>query len=108
LHACAKGIHGGLDIPELKKMIGMSQEEEEEEDRFEAITRHLMGRKVEEEGAGLHDNEPEDLPPLGPPLQVKAKAGDIFLLHPETAHEGGPNYSDEIRSMVYFRLRHLS
>ena len=30
---------------------------------------------------------------------------DIVLLHPETAHEGGPNLSSNIRSMIYFRLR---
>ena len=27
------------------------------------------------------------------------------MLHPDTAHEGGPNYSCEIRKMVYFRLK---
>ena len=32
-------------------------------------------------------------------------AQDIALLHPETAHAGGPNYSATIRSMVYFRLK---
>lgn len=29
-----------------------------------------------------------------------------MLLHPDTAHTGGPNYSASIRSMVYFRIRH--
>lgn len=28
-----------------------------------------------------------------------------MLLHPETAHCGGPNFSSTIRSMVYFRLK---
>ena len=26
-------------------------------------------------------------------------------MHPDTAHAGGPNYSHEIRKMVYFRLK---
>ena len=30
---------------------------------------------------------------------------DIFFLHPDTAHAGGPNTSYEIRKMVYFRLK---
>jgi hypothetical protein len=30
---------------------------------------------------------------------------DILLLHPDTAHSGGPNRSYEIRKMVYFRLK---
>ena len=28
------------------------------------------------------------------------------LLHPLVAHNGGPNYSDGIRKMIYFRLRY--
>jgi hypothetical protein len=28
-----------------------------------------------------------------------------LLLHPDTAHSGGPNRSYEIRKMVYFRLK---
>jgi len=30
---------------------------------------------------------------------------DICLLHPDLAHAGGPNFSANIRSAVYFRLR---
>jgi len=52
-----------------------------------------------------HNNEPLDLPNLGNPYQVKCKAGDIVLLNPDLAHAGGPNYSHEIRKMIYFRLR---
>ena len=52
-----------------------------------------------------HINEPLDLPSLGNPYQLKSKAGDIVLLHPDLAHEGGPNFSHDIRKMVYFRLR---
>ena len=33
-------------------------------------------------------------------------AQDVVILHPDTAHTGGPNYSASIRSMVYFRIRH--
>lgn len=69
-----------------------------------------------------HDNEPE-LPSLGCPHQITAKAGvslcpyndhylknyltsqDILLLHPDLAHAGGPNYSSDIRKMIYFRIK---
>ena len=75
------------------------------------------------------------LPYLGAPVQVKMRRGvswlcmrgllryhysflmcyfymsvclqDIALLHPETAHAGGPNYSSAIRSMVYFRVKSM-
>jgi ectoine hydroxylase-related dioxygenase (phytanoyl-CoA dioxygenase family) len=52
----------------------------------------------------VHNNEPE-LPSLGEPLQMLAEAGDVLLLHPDTAHAGGPNASSEIRRMVYFRVK---
>lgn len=28
-----------------------------------------------------------------------------MLLHPDTAHAGGPNISSQIRKMVYFRVK---
>ena len=52
-----------------------------------------------------HTNEPPHLPCLGPPVHVLAKAGDVLLLHPDLAHAGGPNRTDTIRKMVYFRIR---
>jgi hypothetical protein len=52
----------------------------------------------------FHNNEPE-LPSLGAPSQLHAKIGDIFILHPDTAHAGGLNNSSKIRKMVYFRLK---
>ena len=53
----------------------------------------------------LHNNEPPHLPHLGPPVQVLARAGDVVLLHPDLAHAGGPNRTDSVRKMVYFRIR---
>lgn len=44
---------------------------------------------------------------LGAPLAVRARRGDVLLLHPDLAHAGGPNYSSSIRYMVYFRIRTL-
>lgn len=45
---------------------------------------------------------------IGNPIQIKLKAGDIVLMHPDTAHTGGPNYSSTIRSMIYFRVKSLN
>jgi len=53
----------------------------------------------------VHDNEPSNLPALGPPVQVCLKRGDILFLHPDLAHTGGPNYGPHIRTVLYFRLK---
>lgn len=37
--------------------------------------------------------------------QLYARAGDVVILHGDLAHEGAPNWSDEIREMVYFRIK---
>ena len=45
-------------------------------------------------------------PTAGEPVQVQMSTGDVvFALH-RTAHRGGPNYSTEVRRMVYFRVSH--
>ena len=45
-------------------------------------------------------------PILGEPVQVKLRKGDVvFALH-KLAHLGTPNYSNDIRKMVYFRVSH--
>eukprot|EP00128_Syssomonas_multiformis_P012048 Colp12_sorted_trinity150504_noHs@21600 len=45
-------------------------------------------------------------PVLDEPVQVKLNAGDVvFALH-KVAHLGTPNYSPNIRKMVYFRVSH--
>jgi len=46
------------------------------------------------------------LPDLGPPTQVLLSAGDVVLAHSELGHCGGPHLGSEIRSMLYFRVRH--
>ena len=46
-------------------------------------------------------------PDLGEPEQVKMTSGSVvFVLH-KTAHLGGPNYSDQVRKMIYFRVSHV-
>ena len=47
------------------------------------------------------------LPDLGTPLQLLLEPGDIVLAHPKLAHRGAPNYSSNIRYMIYFRLKHV-
>lgn len=45
-------------------------------------------------------------PYLDEPVQIKLQRGDVvFALH-KVAHLGTPNYSDNIRKMVYFRVSH--
>jgi hypothetical protein len=45
-------------------------------------------------------------PDLGEPVQVMVNAGDVvFALH-KVGHLGGPNYSPNIRKMIYFRVSH--
>ncbi len=46
------------------------------------------------------------LPDLGPPKQLILSAGDVVLAHSELGHCGGPHLGSEIRSMLYFRVRH--
>lgn len=42
-------------------------------------------------------------PDLGEPVQLLLRAGDVVLLHQKLPHRGGPNYSQNVRIMVYFR-----
>jgi ectoine hydroxylase-related dioxygenase (phytanoyl-CoA dioxygenase family) len=45
-------------------------------------------------------------PKLDEPVQVKASRGDVvFVLH-RVGHRGGPNYSSQVRKMVYIRVSH--
>lgn len=46
------------------------------------------------------------LPDLGLPTQLTLRAGDVVLAHSELAHCGGPHLGPDIRTMVYFRIRH--
>lgn len=43
---------------------------------------------------------------LGEPTQILVSPGDVvFVLH-RVAHRGGPNYSPNVRKMIYFRVSH--
>jgi hypothetical protein len=45
-------------------------------------------------------------PKLDEPVQIKAGRGDVvFVLH-RVGHRGGPNYSNQVRKMVYIRVSH--
>ena len=44
--------------------------------------------------------------PLREPVQLTLRMGDVIILHPDTAHTGGPNLGSEIRYMVYSRIKH--
>jgi len=41
---------------------------------------------------------------MPPPVQLKAKAGDIIIAHYQLAHSIAPNISPNIRYAIYFRL----
>lgn len=42
---------------------------------------------------------------LGQPTQVTGQAGDLLLAHYMLGHNSGANNSDEVREVLYFRLR---
>ncbi|MFZ0590493.1 MAG: phytanoyl-CoA dioxygenase family protein [Bryobacteraceae bacterium] len=42
--------------------------------------------------------------PLGEPMQLLAKPGDLVLCHYELAHSAAPNLSDNDRIAIFFRL----
>jgi len=46
------------------------------------------------------------MPPvrLPDPLQLTARAGDVFLAHYLLAHTAAPNFSPHVRYAVYFRI----
>eukprot|EP00605_Chrysophyceae_sp_TOSAG23-4_P000116 GSChrysophyteH1.ASY1.ANO1.127.1 assembled CDS len=83
-------FHGNLLLwPKTHRLIGLSSDHDE-------------GNL---ETPIFHDNEPGNLPHLGPPQQLELRAGDVVLVHPDLAHTGGPNFGPQIRSMVYFRVK---
>jgi hypothetical protein len=45
-------------------------------------------------------------PLLEEPTQVIASRGDVVIALHKVAHLGGPNYSNDIRKMLYFRVSH--
>ncbi|CAE8671561.1 unnamed protein product [Polarella glacialis] len=61
--------------------------------------------KIRRAGGGWSPGD-GPLPDLGQASQLRLKAGDVVLLHCESAHCGGPLESSDIRYMVYFRIRH--
>lgn len=44
---------------------------------------------------------------LPKPKQMRAKAGDAFLVHYQVAHSGTINLSPNVRYAIYFRLKHI-
>lgn len=58
-------------------------------------------------GTGWSDSD-GPLPDLGPPLQMLLRAGDVIIAHSEIAHCGGIHLGPDIRSMVYYRVRHVN
>ena len=60
---------------------------------------------VRRENGGYSDTD-GPLPDLGPPKQLMLSPGDVVVAHSELGHCGGPHLGSEIRSMLYFRVRH--
>ena len=44
-------------------------------------------------------------PDAGPSKQLRARKGDLVLLHQKLCHAGGPNASPDIRYQIYFRIQ---
>ena len=94
LHTAKVGRHGQIDVLKLQESLN--------EHPF--IPCEDLSPKF-----GQNITNISSRPSLGPPFQVHMKAGDIVMLHPDLAHNGGPNtLSPDIRRVVYFRLRQLA
>lgn len=137
IHQCYKNDYGGLNAQKLAGLVRardqssssnsgdnhllttaepqeMEQEPPQHHPKKVSEEREVSSSITESEL--LHENEPSDLPNLCPPGEVplqlcNCQPGDVILLHPDTAHCGGPNYSQhqdaggQIRIMIYFRLK---
>ena len=57
-------------------------------------------------GNGGYTNADGPLPDLGPPTQLLLSPGDVVFAHSELAHCGAGHLGSEIRTMLYFRVRH--
>ena len=99
VHSCLQGENGAIDSRRMQDILDGKQvlARNAAYDRTDVL-------KVDARTAH-HDNEPVDLPPLGPPVQLCLKRGDIIILHPDLAHTGGPNYGPHIRTVLYFRIK---
>lgn len=73
--------------------------------RIHRWMRHPDGKVIRSNGGYSDSDGP--LPNLGPPTQLKMMAGDVVFAHSETGHCGGPHLDSSIRSMLYFRVRHI-
>ena len=68
---------------------------------------------LEREGQVMGPNIIEEYPEkplLDSPTQLLLGKGDVVIAHQKLAHRGGPNYSQNTRNMIYFRVasyRHL-
>ena len=124
VHKCLVGVYGAINLPRLQRLLQNPQEDTREYPQGGA----RAGLAIEDDWSGVghtdtedskytdesidatgeirpkHENEPSDLPALGPPVHLTARRGDVFVLHPDLAHTGGPNYGPNIRTVVYFRL----
>ncbi len=89
IHKCLVGDHGAIDVHALERLV---------KDPLAKVD------EMSNKNTAQHINEPDNLPALGAPTQLRARPGDVFLLHPDLPHTGGPNWGPNIRSMVYFRL----
>lgn len=127
MYSCYKDDFGGLYTEKLAGLVNqelfpqqqrdtVSADRNDDDDGVVHVPTDISAVSIGENNYQQHQNEPLDLPDLcGPdqePVQlVGCQPGDIVMLHPDTAHCGGPNYSQhedsggQIRIMIYFRLK---
>ncbi len=65
----------------------------------------MIPRAASPHGGCLDSDGP--LPDLGAPVQLLLRAGDVVFVHSEVGHCGGPHLGPDIRTMLYFRVRHV-
>lgn len=99
IHSCfSKG--GDDDLRQLNNAL-LKQGQESTEENYHDFSSGVPGARTR---GGYLDNLPS-LPPLGAPLHLNLKKGDIVLLHPDIPHSGGSNWGSQIRVMVYYRVQ---
>lgn len=121
LHKFKVGQHGQFDLIKLNAyLINRVNRLTDCLDEHESVDRDTGDRQIESQEDFIsvkndeNDSEVElksalkrgKLPSLPNPQQLITRKGDLILLHPDLAHTGAPNImSEEIRRMVYFRVR---
>ena len=107
INKCLIGKYGAIDVKKLEKILAgdLSINDIDMDNDIDNDIDNDNDIDIVSVSDMKHNNEPDNLPNLGPPLQLQLNAGDVIILHPDLAHCGGPNFGPDIRYMIYFRIK---